>query len=123
MSHPVDSHAKVHRPAAHFAEPHHVVLDVSLSSDQKADALDTLEQDARQLSQAASEGMHGGERSKLHDVLGAQDALAAAAVANAYETVLGDLQLRQTLESDPAAKALIDQALFTLKKLAAVPEH
>jgi hypothetical protein len=38
--------------------------------------LDSLEQDARLLADAASEGMSGGELNKLHDVLNAKDALA-----------------------------------------------
>jgi hypothetical protein len=66
------------KPAVHFDEPRHVLTDSSLSKDEKAEALDTLEQDARQLAEAASEGMTGGERNKLHDVLIAQDTLALA---------------------------------------------
>jgi hypothetical protein len=122
MNQPVDSQSEAHKPFAHSAEPDHVVIDDSLSSSQKADALDTLEQDHRQLLQAASEGMEGGESSKLHDVLGAKDALAASAVINAYETVLDDLRLRQTLKSEPAARALVDQAISALSKLTAPPK-
>jgi hypothetical protein len=123
MTQPVDSDSKVQRPAHHFAEPHHVVQDPALSADQKADALDSLEQDARQLSEASSEGMHGGERSKLHDVLGAKDALAASAVADAYRAVLQDLQLRQRLESAPRTGALLDQAIVALTRLAAASDR
>jgi hypothetical protein len=61
---------------AHFDEPRHVLTDGSLSKGQKAEALDTLEQDARQLAEASSEGMTGGERNKLHEVLIAKDTLA-----------------------------------------------
>jgi hypothetical protein len=64
------------KPPAHFNEPRHVVTDGSLSKDEKAEALDTLEQDARQLAEASSEGMTGGERNRLHDVLIAKDTLA-----------------------------------------------
>jgi len=117
MTQPVDSDTKVQRPSIHFTEPHHVVLDDSLSDDQKAEALDTLEQDHRQLSQASAEGMHGGEPTKLHDVLDARDALAASAISDAYGTVLADLQSRQMLESSHVTKALLDQALFSLKRL------
>ena len=67
--------AKVQKPANHFDEPRQVVADPSLTKPEKAKALDTLEQDARQLSEAASEGMAGGERTKLHDVLKAKDKL------------------------------------------------
>ena len=62
-------------PAAHFDQPHEVVVDSSLSKSQKIKALDTLEQDARQLSEASAEGMTGGERSKLHEVLKAKSGL------------------------------------------------
>ena len=66
---------KVQKPAAHFDQPHEVVVDPSLSKPQKVKALDTLEQDARQLSEASAEGMAGGERSKLHEVLEAKSRL------------------------------------------------
>ena len=74
-------------------------MDSSLSKAQKVEALETLEQDARQLAEASSEGMGGGERDKLHEVLIAEDALTFP-VADAYETVLQDLRSRQ--ERDPA---------------------
>jgi hypothetical protein len=48
---------------------------VPLPKGQKLEALDALEQDARQLSVASAEGMIGGEPSKLHDVLDAKDSL------------------------------------------------
>ena len=70
------SDEKVQKPATHFDEPHEVVVDSSLSKPQKVKALDALEQDARQLSEASAEGMAGGERSKLHEVLKAKDTLA-----------------------------------------------
>jgi hypothetical protein len=66
---------KVQKPATHFDEPHEVVADSSLSEPQKVKALDALEQDARQLSEASAEGMAGGERSKLLEVLKAKDTL------------------------------------------------
>src|ERR1700675_1102393 len=100
MSKPTKSDAKVQKPSSYFDEPHEVVVDSSLSKGQKVEALDTLEQDARQLSEASSEGMGGGERNKLHDVLIAKDILALPPVAGAYETVLQDLRSRQN--RDPA---------------------
>ena len=65
---------KVQKPATHFDHPREVIAD-SLSKPQKVKALDTLEQDARQLSEASAEGMTGGERSKLHEVLKAKSGL------------------------------------------------
>jgi len=50
-------------------------VDPSLSKARKVEALDVLEQDARQLAEATSEGMSGGERNKLHDVLVAKKTL------------------------------------------------
>lgn len=76
MNHPVGGALRIQRPTEHFAEAHDVVLTPLLSHVQKTDMLDTLEQDARQLSQASSDGMEGGEPSRLQDVLGARDALA-----------------------------------------------
>ena len=75
MNEQAKSDPKVGKPSAHFDEPHEVV-DSSLSKVQKVEVLDTLEQDARQLAEASSEGMAGGERNKLHDVLVAKDKLA-----------------------------------------------
>jgi hypothetical protein len=77
MSEQAKSDAKVRKPSAHYDEPHEVVADPSLSKAQKAEALNTLEQDARQLAEASSEGMAGGERNKLHDVLIAEEVLSS----------------------------------------------
>jgi len=75
MNEQAKSDPKVGKAPAHFDEPHEVV-DSSLSKVQKVEVLDTLEQDARQLAEASSEGMAGGERNKLHDVLVSKDKLA-----------------------------------------------
>ena len=75
MSEQAKSDAKVQKPSTHFDEPREVLADSSLSTAEKADALETLEQDARQLAEATSEGMGGGEPSKLRDVLIAKEAL------------------------------------------------
>ena len=81
MNEQAKSAAKVQKPSAYYDEPHEVVVDSSLSKAQKVEALDTLEQDARQLAEASSEGMSGGERSKLQDVLIAEDVVALPPVA------------------------------------------
>jgi hypothetical protein len=67
---------KLARPDAHFAEPADVVADGSLSQEEKAEVLESLELDARLIATAAAEGMSGGELNKLHDVLEAKDHLA-----------------------------------------------
>jgi len=76
MNEQTKSDEKVQKPSTHFDEPHEVVEDSSLSKVRKVEALDVLEQDARQLAEASSEGMAGGERNKLHEVLIAKDTLA-----------------------------------------------
>ncbi len=81
MSEQAKSDAKVQKPSTYYDEPHEVVVDSSLSKAQKVEALNTLEQDARQLAEASSEGMGGGERNKLHDVLISEDVLALPPVA------------------------------------------
>ena len=75
------SDAKVQKPSTYYDEPHEVVADSALSKTQQVEALKTLEQDARQLAEASSEGMGGGERNKLHDVLIAEDVLASPPVS------------------------------------------
>jgi hypothetical protein len=67
--------AKTDKPHQHFDEPEQVVSDPALSDQDKAEALETLEQDARLLAKATEEGMAGGERSKLREVLSAKKAL------------------------------------------------
>ena len=74
-----EAQQKTAKPAAHFDEPKDVVVDPTLSNAQKAKALGSLEQDARQLAVAASEGMTGGERTNLTDVLKAKETLAVSA--------------------------------------------
>jgi hypothetical protein len=67
--------AKIEKPHAHFDSPRQVVADPSLSKEEKTEALETLEQDARLLSTASEEGMAGGEETNLHDVLNAREGL------------------------------------------------
>jgi hypothetical protein len=119
MSEQPKSDAKVQKPSTYFDEPQEVVMDSSLSKSQKVEALDTLEQDAREMAEASSEGMRGGERNKLHDVLIAEDMLASPALTGAYETVLQDLRSRQ--KRDPAidTQVLLKQAIAALDALVA----
>lgn len=108
---------KTSSPSVYFEEPRDVVADPALSSHQKDAILKTLEQDARQLSDASAEGMGGGERNKLHDVLTAADTLSLQPLANAYETVLVDLRARQGSEGDAVQLRLLKQALAALETL------
>jgi hypothetical protein len=52
---------KVENPAVHFDKPKEIVQDKSLSQDEKRKALNTWEQDERQLLTASNEGMPGSE--------------------------------------------------------------
>jgi hypothetical protein len=122
MSEQAKSDTKAQKPATHFDEPHEVVLDPSLSKAQKVKALDTLEQDARQLAQASSEGMTGGERTNLHEVLVAKEALGLP-VAEAYEAVLQDLRSRQKRDQANDARDLLRQAIAALEALLATFAH
>jgi hypothetical protein len=71
----VEAQDKVEHPLAHFENPADVVVDAGLTKDDKVRALETMEQDARQMAVAAGEGMAGGEAARLDDVLAAKDAL------------------------------------------------
>src|ERR1700680_4407658 len=122
MSDQAKSDAKVQKPSTYFDEPQEVVVDSSLLKAQKVEALDTLEQDARQLAEASSEGMGGGERTKLHEVLVAKDALASR-VNDAYETVLQDLRARQKRDPATDTQILLKQAIATLEGLVASFTH
>ena len=52
---------KIENPQNSFDHPSDIVKDRQLSSEEKRDALDTWEQDARQLLTASNEGMSGSE--------------------------------------------------------------
>jgi hypothetical protein len=96
-----------------FDAPNEVLADPSLSTQEKAKALEGLEQDARQLAIASSEGMSGGEPTALAEVLHAEAALAPADFA--YELVLKDLETRRRSgDGDPG---LISQAVAALEAL------
>ena len=68
---------KQDNPQTHvnFDAPLEVVADPSLSMPEKARALEDLEQDARQLAIASSEGRSGGEPTALAEVLQAKEVL------------------------------------------------
>jgi hypothetical protein len=106
--------AKTQRPHAYFDEPQEVMIDPTLSKEQKEVVLDTLEQDARQLSVASAEGMADGEPSKLHDVLKAKDSLELSSIVDAYDAVLKDLRFRRRTDATVEKRAAIEQAITAL---------
>ena len=111
---------KAQKASANFEHPLEVIVDPTLSPSQKAKALDTLEQDARQLAEASSEGMGGGERNKLHDVLVAKDILALPPASAAYEAVLQDLRAWQRSDTGIASQTLLEAAISALERLKAL---
>jgi hypothetical protein len=70
--------AKTEKPHEHFDDPQQVVADPALSKQDKLEALEALEQDARLLTTATEEGMSGGEQSNLREVLSAKKTLESA---------------------------------------------
>jgi hypothetical protein len=58
---------KVENPKAHFDKPKEIVQDKALSHDERKKALNTWEQDERQLLTASNEGMPGSEEGITSD--------------------------------------------------------
>ena len=108
---------KQDNPQTHvnFDAPLEVVADPSLSMPEKAKALKDLEQDARQLAIAASEGMSGGEPTALAEVLQAKEVLDSPPIDLAYDLVIKDLETRRLDKNGDAG--LIAQAVAALKAL------
>jgi hypothetical protein len=61
MAENIKAKNKVENPESHFDKPKEVVQDKGLSHDEKKKALNTWEQDERQLLTASNEGMTGSE--------------------------------------------------------------
>ena len=108
---------KTARPHAHFDAPHEVVVDPALSKEQKIEALDSLEQDARQLAIASSEGMSDGETTGLQEVLHARDVLEMPPLSIAYEVVLQDLHLRLMGVEGDEMRTMLQQTIAALKSI------
>ena len=112
--------AKVEHPHAHFANPAEVVVDPDLSKADKVRALESLEQDARQLATASAEGMTTGERSGLQDVLTARDALELPPFDLAVSVVLQGFRARLQRSEQGAAHELIGRAIEAIEAATAV---
>jgi hypothetical protein len=61
MAENMNAKDKVENPESHFEKPKEVVQDKGLSHDEKKKALNTWEQDERQLLTASNEGMPGSD--------------------------------------------------------------
>ena len=112
---------KAERPHAYFEKPGDVVVDLTLTKDEKSAALEAMEQDARQLAIASDEGMAGGERNKLQDVLVAKDTLELSPTALAYQCALHDLRARLKAEGPGDSRALLAQAVAALNAVMESP--
>jgi hypothetical protein len=111
---------KVEDPQAHFDHPAEVVIDPVLSKDEKVQALEGLEQDARQLSAAAAEGMAGGdEGSVLPDVLTAKEALDQPPFERAVSVVLQSLRAKFDHSRRAETRASITRAIEALEAASA----
>lgn len=115
-----DNKDKVERPHAHFDDPGEVVVDPSLSKHQKEDALEMMEQDARQLAVASAEGMVGGEDTKLHEVLEAKATLELPPTDLAYSVVLQILRSKLPNAAGADAHEVVARAITALEAAWAV---
>jgi len=110
-----DAQDKVEHPLSHFENPAEVIADTALTRSEKVQAVETMEQDARQMAVAAGEGMTGGEPARLDDVLTAKDALDLPpfnlAVAVVVQTLRGKLPQYEGTE----AHTLISNAVEALE--------
>ena len=64
MANSLKAKDKVENPKANFDKPKEIVQDKALSHDEKKKALNTWEQDERQLLTASNEGMPGSEEGR-----------------------------------------------------------
>ncbi len=67
MANSLKAKDKVENPEANFDKPKEIVQDKALSHDEKKKALNTWEQDERQLLTASNEGMPGSEEGLQSD--------------------------------------------------------
>lgn len=111
----VEAQDKVQHPLAHFENPAEVVVDSVLTKGEKVRALETMEQDARQMAVAAGEGMVGGERARLGDVLAAKDALELPPFDLAVTVVVQSLRAKLPQYEGTEAHTLIVGAIEALQ--------
>ena len=105
---------EVDRPHAHFDQPGEIVVDPTLSKGEKIRALETMEQDARQLAAASAEGMSGGEDTGLHEVLAAKGAMELPAGEVALAVVMQDLRGKLPGTEGTAVHRVIEHAIEAL---------
>ena len=69
---------KIEQPENHYESPTEVANDRTLTNDKKMKALDTWEQDARQMLVASNEGMPEGLDPRLGEVISAKEEVVRA---------------------------------------------
>jgi hypothetical protein len=106
--------AKTRRPHKEFEHPAQVVADPALSKDEKRVALDSLEQDARQLATASGEGMTGGEDANLRDVLIAKKTLDLPGADAAFAVVLQTFEAKLAASQGTSAHRAIADAIASI---------
>jgi hypothetical protein len=87
---PIDIDAALANPSAYFAQPQDVLAYPGLSRELQLKLLRQWEQDARELAEAESEGMGGGEESMLGRVCQALRALDRPQETGMTDTVAGE---------------------------------
>ncbi|MFO7724750.1 MAG: hypothetical protein R6V45_04290 [Oceanipulchritudo sp.] len=73
----IDINKALRDPALAFSHPDDVLLDSSLSREQKHEILKSWERDAIRLQESEAEGFSGGERSRLDAVVSALEKLSS----------------------------------------------
>jgi aminopeptidase N len=109
------SEAKVEQPHKAFEHPAEVVADPTLSKDEKRVALDSLEQDARQLVNASGEGMDGGEDANLREVLLAKKTLELPPAELAFAVVMQRFEAKLAEADGTGVHKVITQAIVAMK--------
>ena len=107
---------KIEHPAKEFSHPAEVLTDRTLSAAQKRQALNSLEQDARQLAVASAEGMTGGEQTQLQDVLEAERSLEQPSSDGAFIAVLHTLEDQRHRTRGSDTEVLIERAIDAINR-------
>jgi hypothetical protein len=111
--------AKVTPQRTTVVHPAHMVVDPTLSKDQKVRALEAMEEDARQLSTATAEGMGGGEPTQLNEVLVAKNTLGLLPNKLAFAVVAECLRARLSEATGTQAHAVIAHAIEAVEEASA----
>jgi hypothetical protein len=107
---------KLAHPAKEFSNPREVLTDRSLATPEKQAALNSLEQDARQLAVASAEGMAGGEPTKLRNVLEAERSVEPPSADRAFSVVLQTFEEQRDKARGTDTDVLITRAIEAINE-------